>query len=71
MLTYSIVWLALAATVILIAMSRRTAPIEDQGEIQDSESSRGIAVLAIIYGTVLLAGFVYVTWQHGLGLLVK
>lgn len=69
MLTYSIVWLVLAATVIVVAMNRRTAPVQDRGDAQTSESGKGLAVLAFVYGAVLLAGFVYVSWQHGLELI--
>jgi hypothetical protein len=69
MLTYSIVWLTLAATVIVIAMNRKTAPIEDQGDVQTGETGKGVAAFAVVYGLVLLAGFVYVSWQHGLELI--
>ena len=69
MLTYSIVWVVLAATVIVLAMNRKTAANLDQGEIQTGESGKGLAVLAVVYGLLLLAGFVYVSWQHGLELI--
>lgn len=69
MLTYSIVWVGLAAAVIMIAMNRKTATNLDQGEVQAGESGKGFAVFAVVYGLLLLAGFVYVTWQHGLELM--
>jgi len=69
MLTYSIVWVALAAAVIMIAMNRKTAANADQGEVQTGESGKGLAVFAVVYGLLLLAGFVYVSWQHGLELI--
>ncbi|HYL78132.1 MAG TPA: hypothetical protein VEU96_28210 [Bryobacteraceae bacterium] len=69
MLTYSIVWVALAAAVIVIAMNRRTATNLDRGDVPAGESGKGLAVFAIGYGLLLLAGFVYVSWQHGLELI--
>jgi hypothetical protein len=69
MLTYSIVWVALAAAVIMIAMNRKTATNLDQGDVQTGESGKGFAVFAVVYGLLLLAGFVYVSWQHGLELI--
>jgi hypothetical protein len=69
MLIYSIVWVMLAATVIVIAMNRRTTASVDQGDVQTGESGKGLTIFAMIYGLVLLAGFVYVSWQHGLELI--
>lgn len=69
MLTYSIVWVVLAATVIMIAMNRKTATTLDRGEVQSGETGKGLAVFAVVYGLLLLAGFVYVSWQHGLELI--
>jgi hypothetical protein len=68
-LTYSIVWLVLAATVIVIAMNRKTVPVQDRGDVQIGEPGKGVAVFAIAYGVALFAGFVYVSWQHGLELI--
>ena len=69
MLTYSIVWVVLAATVIVLAMNRKTATNLDRGDVQTGESGKGLTVFAVVYGLLLLAGFVYVSWQHGLELI--
>ena len=62
MLTLSILWVVLAATVTLTATLRK-APAklsQDPGE-RTSESGRALMLLAVVYGMALLAGFVYVS----------
>ena len=78
MLTYSIVWLVLAAAVIIIARHRsapalqNSCPTPATGDTSaPSERGSGFALLAIVYGLLLLAGFVYVSWRYGLELLIK
>ena len=62
MLTLSIVWLVLAASVPVIAILRK-APDKavQQSGVLTRESGGALTVLAVIYGVALLAGFVYVT----------
>lgn len=78
MLTYSIVWLALAAAVIIIARRRSAPALQNAcpapvtGETSAAgEHGSGLALLAILYGLLLLAGFVYISWRYGLELLIK
>jgi len=78
MLTYSIVWLVLAAAVIIIAKNRRTPALQNSCEapvpsepMAANERGSGFALLAIVYGLLLLAGFVFVSWRFGLELLIK
>jgi len=78
MLTYSIVWLVLAAAVIIIAKNRRTLTLQNSSEapvpsepMAANEPGSGFALLAIVYGLLLLAGFVFVSWRFGLELLIK
>lgn len=61
MFTLSLLWVLLAASVTVIAMLRKAPPA---GPVTDSprlESGRGVAVLALLYGVALLAGFLYIT----------
>ena len=62
MLTFSILWLALAASVCVIAILRKSPATtgEDSGR-QTGESGAALTVLAVLYGVALLAGFVYVS----------
>jgi len=69
MLTFSILWVMLAAAITVIATMRQTASREDQGAVQVSESDKGSSVIAVISCLVLLAGFIYITWQNGLALI--
>ena len=69
MLTLSIVWVALAATVIVVATIRKRSNHTQEDRSHSPESGKAIGVLAIAYGLVLLAGFVYVGWTHGLELI--
>ena len=60
MLTFSIVWVILAAAVPLAAMTRKTRAVPESGAVPSRESGKAIAVLAVVYGLTLLAGFIYV-----------
>ncbi len=62
MLTLSILWIVLAASVCMIAILRRSPgdPVQDAGP-QTRESGGALTVLAVVYGVVLLAGFLYVS----------
>ena len=62
MLTLSILWVFLAATVILIAILRKApASMPSDSGVQLRESGRALTLFAVIYGVALLAGFVYVS----------
>ena len=75
MLIFSIVWVVLATTVTVIATTRRTAVRQDDGasptefpaDAVEETGSRGKALtgFAVVYTLALLAGFVYISWQHG------
>jgi hypothetical protein len=67
-MTFSFVWIVLAATVTMLAMLRR-AGASSQGEARVLQSGKALTVVAIIYSLVLVAGFLYVGWQHTLDLL--
>jgi len=61
MLTFSILWVALAAAVTLMAMIRRSASAPaDHSETHVKDSGRSLAFIAVASTLVLLAGFVYV-----------
>ena len=61
MLTLSILWLVLAASVIVIAILRKaSAKTMQESGLQTSESGEALSLLAVIYGVALLAGFVCV-----------
>ena len=60
MLTFSIIWVVLAAAVSVIALLRRTAPAPAR-EIENPparESGQSLLVFATVYGIILLTGFV-------------
>jgi hypothetical protein len=62
MLTFSIVWLVLAAAVIVSAITRRIpARVQESPDVEVPESGRAVTALAVIYGLALLAGFVWVS----------
>lgn len=69
MLILSITWVALAAAVTVIAIMKKAAVDQDNGEVQVKEPGKPVTVLAVIYGLALLGGFVYVSWHHGLELI--
>ena len=61
MLTLSILWVVLAATVTTIATMRKTpAMTRQEARTQVRESGHALTFLAVIYGVVLLGGFVYI-----------
>ena len=61
MLTLSILWVVLAAIVIMIATMRKTpATTRQETGAQVPESGHALTLLAVIYGAVLLGGFVYI-----------
>lgn len=69
MLTFSVVWVILAAAVTMLAMVRRSSASQEQGEVQIRDSGNGMMILAVLCGLVLVAGFVYIGWQNGLALI--
>ena len=70
-MTFSIVWVVLAATVTLVAMMHRAGANQDQVQVRIRQSGKALPAVAIVYSLVLLAGFLYIGWQHGLELLTK
>ncbi len=68
-MTFSILWVVLAATVIVVASMRRSGSNQDQGGVQVRQSGKALTVAAIVYSLVLLAGFLYIGWQHGIELM--
>jgi heme/copper-type cytochrome/quinol oxidase subunit 2 len=68
-MTLSILWVVLAATVTVVAMLRRAGTNQDQGEVRVRQSGKALSVVAIVYSLVLLAGFLYIGWHHGLALM--
>ena len=62
MLTLSILWVVLAATVTTIGTTRKArARLRQDAGVQVRESGRALLLLAVIYGVALLAGFVYLS----------
>jgi hypothetical protein len=61
-LTFSFIWLLLAAAVTLAAVLRRPAPISAvERDVRANLSGEALTLLAAIYGVALLAGFIYVS----------
>jgi hypothetical protein len=61
MLAFPIIWLMLAVTVTLLAMKTRSGATGLENiDVEAKESGHGIALLAVVYGLALLAGFLYV-----------
>ena len=61
MLTFSVLWVMLAAAVTVMAMMRRaTVQNPDQAETQSHESGNVLAIVALFSSLLLLAGFLYV-----------
>ena len=70
MMTFSVVWVVLAAAVTVIAMMRRASTNPRPVEVPvNRQSGKGLTVVAVIYSLVLLVGFLYVGWQHGVELI--
>ncbi len=61
MLTFSVIWILLAATVTLLATLKKSAPHSHEGELPGRDSGKALTVIAALYGLVLLAGFVYIS----------
>jgi hypothetical protein len=64
MMTFSILWVVLASMVTVIALMRRTCGPNDSREPQSWLPTRTLTLLGVIYNLVLLAGFLYIGWQH-------
>ena len=69
MLTLSIIWLVLATAVTIVATARKQVMGANSSEARDPETGSALAVLAIAYGVILLAGVLYVGWHHSTGLI--
>ena len=63
MMTFSVVWILLAAMVTLVAMTRRSAPAHARAEVQARQSGKALRIVAILYSLILIAGFLYIGWQ--------
>jgi len=63
MITFSVVWILLAAMVTLAAMMRRSVPAPARAEVQAHQSGKALSVVAILYSLILIAGFLYIGWQ--------
>jgi heme/copper-type cytochrome/quinol oxidase subunit 2 len=68
-MTFSILWVVLAATVTIFASLRRSGTQQQQGEVRVRKSGKALTVVAIVYSFVLVAGFLYIGWQHSLELM--
>jgi heme/copper-type cytochrome/quinol oxidase subunit 2 len=69
-MTFSILWVVLAATVIVVASMRRSGVSQDQGGgLQVRQPGRALTAVGIVYSLVLLAGFLYIGWQHSIELM--
>jgi heme/copper-type cytochrome/quinol oxidase subunit 2 len=68
-MTFSILWLVLAATVTVVVSMRRSDTTRDEGEVKIWRSGKLLTGVAVVYSLVLLAGFLYTGWQHGLELI--
>jgi len=61
MLTLSVLWVALAAAITLIAMVRRAlSPAKEKLPAQPNESANFLSYLAFASCLILVAGFLYV-----------
>ena len=63
-MTLSILWVALAGTVTIVASMRRSG-----ASVRARQSGKALTVVAVVYSLALLAGFLYIGWQHSLALL--
>jgi len=68
-MTFSILWVVLASTVAVIALMRRNCARNDSREFQSRLPTRTLTMLGVTYSLVLLAGFLYIGWQHSLELM--
>ena len=69
MLTFSIAWVVLAATVTVLATIKKSAANQEPGDVQVGVSNNTMAILALVCGIVLLGGFIYIGCQNTLALL--
>jgi len=76
MLTLSVLWVVLAATAaiaFILTRSENRQPNQEAAQAPELGTLRRGSVLSscalVIYGIALLAGFLYITWQHGLQLI--
>ena len=70
-MTFSILWVVLASTVTVIALMRASyspsaSALKRSGDGQFRQPGQTLTVLGVIYSLVLLAGFLYIGWQHSL-----
>ena len=69
MMTFSVLWILLAAMVTVVAMMRRGTPVgahvpaSASKEVQARQSGKALSVVAILYSLILIAGFLYIGWQ--------
>jgi lysylphosphatidylglycerol synthetase-like protein (DUF2156 family) len=68
-MTFSILWILLAATVIVVASMRRSGINQDQDGVQVTQPGKALTAAGIFYSLVLLAGFLYIGWQHSIELM--
>jgi hypothetical protein len=61
MLTISVLWVALAATVTMAAVMRRARSAQPEAVAETSESGQALTLVALICGVVLLAGFLFIS----------
>jgi len=66
MMTFSVIWVLLAATVSVLAIMRRAGANNVQSDVQVRQSGRALMAAAILYSLVLIAGFLYIGWQTAL-----
>ena len=61
MLSFSILWVMIAAAVIVMALVRRSrSDAPDHADSPASGSGNGLAFIAVLSSLLLLAGFLYV-----------
>jgi hypothetical protein len=62
MFAFSVIWLLLAVTVTVLAITRRPLAIRQQSPVRETnDSGKAMALLAAIYGLALFAGFLYLS----------
>lgn len=62
MFAFSVIWLLLAVTVTVLAMTRRSVTVQQQTPARETnDSGRAIIFLAALYGLALFAGFLYLS----------
>jgi hypothetical protein len=66
MMTFSVLWVVLASTVTVIALMRKTCAPNTSRERPSRLPARTLTLVGVTYSLVLLAGFLYIGWQHSL-----